>query len=184
MPSISLENKEVPFLLGGTGTISVNTGHLQPDKALDPSTESLLAVTFGAEGSQGATLGQAGTVKVSISTSASVNLTPIFPGSKATRTAVLNRYGVGEFFKDGGNGDKVVLAFETAAAAGADVAAAFSYAPLTAGVRLDAAGDAAYAYVRAMDRSLPLQPLLTDYFKTVRLPEQADRGPRPPARTR
>ena len=53
MPSISLENKEVPFLLGGTGTISVNTGQLQPGKALDPSTESLLAVTFGAEGTRG-----------------------------------------------------------------------------------------------------------------------------------
>ena len=52
-------------------------------------------------------------MKVSISTSASVNLTPVFPDSSAMQTAVLGKYGVGEFFKGGANGDKVVLAFET-----------------------------------------------------------------------
>ena len=143
MPSISLENKEVPFLLGGTGTISVNTGHLQPDKALDPSTESLLAVTFGAQGYRGPPSVRPARSR-SISTSARVNLTPIFQARRPRGRRCWASTGVGEFFeKDGGNGDKVVLAFETAAAAGAGVAAAFSYAPLTAAVTLDAAGDAA-----------------------------------------
>ena len=62
----------------------------------------------------------------------------MFAVSTGPQAKLLTTYGVGNFFKGGANADKVVLAFETAAAAGAAVAAAFSYSALKAGVELDA----------------------------------------------
>ena len=69
-----------------------------------------------------------------------------------------------------------MLVFEAGAALEVGVAGAFTYSVLKAGVEIDAGVDAGYAYLKACDKSLKLPLLLVDYFKTMRLPEQAEAG--------
>lgn len=173
MPEIAIKRSALPFLLGGAGQFSVNTGKLQPNRPVPETTESILSVAFDGEGAESTTLGQGGTVKVAVSAKANVRLTPVFASSKPAAAALLKTYGIAPFFRAGANSDKVVLVFETGATAGAGVTGTFSYAPLKAGATLEASADVAYAYARAVDRKLPLQKLLVDYFATMRLPEQA-----------
>jgi hypothetical protein len=176
MPVISFEKKDLPFVLGGASDLAVDTGDLNPNKPIDEAGTSIFNVSFNAAGDHGVTLGQGETVKVSLSPSARVSLTPVFSTSKDAQAKLLTTYGVGDFFKGGANAGKVLLAFEAGASVDAGVSGSFSYSALNAGVELDAGADAAYAYLRAVDKTLPVQQLLATYFKMLRLPEQADAG--------
>jgi hypothetical protein len=176
MPPVAFKRDDLPFLLGGASEIAVDTANLTPNKPLSETDASVFNVAFNAAGAQKMTLGQGDTVKVSLSTSASASLTPVFATSTGAPAKLLTTYGVGDFFKGGANADKVVLAFEAGAKVDAGAAGSFSYSVLKAGVELDAGVDAGYTYVRAADKSLALPLLLVDYFKTMRLPEQAEAG--------
>jgi hypothetical protein len=176
MPVISFKKKDLPFLLGGASEIRVDTGNLSLHKSIDEASMSVFDVSFNAAGDQKVSLGQSETVKLSVSLAASVSLTPVFSTSKPAQAKLLTSYGVGDFFKGDANADRVVLAFEVAASVNAGVSGSFSYSALKAGVELAAGVDAGYAYLHAVDKKLPVELLLVDYFKTMRLPEQADAG--------
>ena len=173
MPTIAFKKQHLPFLLGGASELVVETGDLRPNQPLDEEVASVFHV--GLEGGGGAegTLGQAGTVKVSLSAAANVSLSPVFSTTRGARAKVLATHGVSGFFKGGANADQVVLAFEAGASIGARGSGSFRFASLKAGAQIDAGADAGYAYLRAMDKALPVQALLAEYFKTMRLPEQA-----------
>ncbi|MEO8070557.1 MAG: hypothetical protein ABI652_04085 [Acidobacteriota bacterium] len=182
VPGLSLKKNKLPFLLSGASEVSIDTADLHLGAPIPEVGTPVLDVTFSASGAEHVVLGQGQSVKVSLSATAHVALTPVFSTSKSAAAKRLTPYGLGEFFKGGKNKDKVVLAFEAGTATDAALAGSFSYAPLKAGAVLNAGGDASYAYLRAMDKTQPIELLLVDYFQTIRLPDLVDAGTmRPPA---
>jgi hypothetical protein len=168
------KTEDVPFLFGGTGEISIDTGNLDPTKALDPNAGSILNVSFKANGAKTFPLGQTATVKVGVSTQASVALTPIF---SSTGAKLLTDNGLGDYFADPAHGGNVILAFDAGGSADVTASGSFSYAALSASVEIDAGATGGFTYLRALDKSLPLGTLVPAFFKTMRLPEQGSNAP-------
>ena len=179
MPSVSLKKADMPFLLGGSSEVTVDTADLQLNRPIDQDTTSLLHASFAAGGTDAITLGQSHTVKLSLSTKAGVDIVPVFSTSTGRQAATLRNYGIGDFFKGGANQDKVVLCFDAAASADAAAAGSFPYASLKTSAALAVGADAGYAYLRALDKALPVPQILAAFFETMRLPEQGSRAPEP-----
>lgn len=177
MPSLNLKKNDVPFLLGGSGELTVDTGNLKLNKPIPSDTAQVLSVAFKAAGSQSVGLGQAGTVKIGVSTTANLDLTPIFPTSTGAAAKLLKAHGVADFFKGGANADKVVLCFNAGASGDITAAGSFQYSVLKPTVQLEAGVDAGYAYLRALDGLAPIEEILPAFFSTMRLPEQGTRAP-------
>jgi hypothetical protein len=179
MPTLSLKKKDLPFLLGGTGALTVDSGDLALHQPIKEGTPALLKVGFNADGDDKITLGQDRTLKVGISTKASFELTPVFSTSGAAAAKVLKTHGVGDFFKNGANSDRMVLSLVTGASADVAAATSFTYSVLKTTVRLDTGADAGYAYLRAFDKNTPIEDLVLQFFATMRLPEQSPHAPEP-----
>lgn len=177
MPRVSLKKADLPFLLGGGGEVTVDTGDLKLGQPIDEGTKSLIQASFAASGKDTITLGQNNSVKLSLGTKASVDIVPVFTTSTGKAAALLKDYGIGSFFAGKANEGKVVLCFEAKASADAAAAGSFPYASLKTSVEVSAGADAGYAYLRALDKSLPVQEILPAFFKTMRLPEQGGRAP-------
>ena len=179
MAALSFQKKDIPFLLAGTGTFSVETGDLSKGKPLDEASPVVLTTNFKADSDKTIVLGQGNTVRLGVSTTATAQLTPVFSSSKGPARDVLNTNEAGHFFDNGANKDKVILVFDFGASADANAAGSFLYSALKAGVTLDANANWSYTYVRALDKTLPVGQLLPAFFKTMRLPEQAAGAPEP-----
>ena len=100
MPSVSLSKKDVPFLLGGNGELSLDTGRLALNAAIPSDGAPILDVRFKADGEQSLALGQANTVKIGVSTSAHGRVVPIFGSSTGAARELLDSHGLGDFFAD------------------------------------------------------------------------------------
>lgn len=179
MPVVSFKKKDVPFLLGGAGEFAVETGNLQLNQPLPENTVNLLSLGFKAGGERQIALGQENSVKLGVSTEASVNLIPIFAGSNGPGAKLLRDNGLAGFFHGGANGGKVILGLDIGASGDVSAAGSFTYSVLKASVQVDAGADGGYSYLRALDKTLPVQDLLVTFFKSTRLPEQGDRAPDP-----
>jgi hypothetical protein len=179
MPSISLKKKDLPFLFGGTGEAAVDTGNLQPGQPVDGTKPVLLDVHFTAKGSDRVALGLPDTVKLTVSTKDNLQLIAIFPGSTGAAARLAGACGQGDFFKDGRNSEKLLLALDTGISAGVSAAGSFGYSALKTTFEVNAGVDGGYGYVRAFDKALPLQQVLLEFFKSMRLPEQVDGQPAP-----
>src|SRR5687768_12425017 len=125
MPSVSLKKADLPFLLGGGGEVTVDSADLKLTKPIEEGTTSLLHASFAAAGQDAITLGQNNSVKLSLSTKASVDIVPVFSTSTGKPAAILKDHGIGDFFKSGANQDKVVLCFDAKASADAGAAGGF-----------------------------------------------------------
>src|SRR5262245_62018683 len=179
MPTLSLKKKDLPFLLGGTGALTVDSGDLALHQPIKEGTPALLKVGFNADGDDKITLGQDRTLKIGISTKASFELTPVFSTSGAAAAKLLKTHGVGDFFKNGANSDRMVLSLVTGASADVAAATSFTYSALKTTVRLDTGADAGYSYLRAFDKNTPIEDLVLRFFATMRLPEQSPHAPEP-----
>jgi len=177
MPTLSFKKKDLPFLLGGVGEVAVDSGDLKLNQPIAEGTPSLLKVSFNAGGDDTVSLGQSDSLKLAVSTKASVDVTPIFSTSKGAAAALLTTYGLGDFFKKDANSGKLVLCFEAAASADATGTGSFSYSVLKTSVALSAGADAGYAYLRALDKGGRIEVIVPDFFKTMRLPEQGTAAP-------
>ncbi len=85
MPALNLEKKNLPFLLGGDGKLTVDTGELALAAPLPQGTGPIATVSFQASGGKRLELGLEQTVKLGLSAQARVQITPVFPGSSARR---------------------------------------------------------------------------------------------------
>jgi hypothetical protein len=179
MAAISLKRKDLPFILGGSGEISVETGKLKLNQPIPADAGNLLSVGFKASGSERFSLGQDASVKIGVSAESNVQLIPVFASSTGAGPKLLKTNGLGDFFRKGANPDKVVLVFDLGASAEVATTAAFAYSTLKASVELDAGADAGYTYARALDKSVPLNRIVPDFFKTMRLPDQGELAPEP-----
>jgi uncharacterized protein Yka (UPF0111/DUF47 family) len=179
VPSINFDRKNLPFVLGGKGEIAVNTGELNLKKPLDPSAAVVFKVGFQAGGDERFRFGHDDTLKFGVSVAAGASLTPVFASSAGAGPNLLKQYGVSGFFKNGRNEDRVILVFEAGASGSASAAAAFPFSSLKPTVEIAAGADGAFSYLRAVDRSLPIERLLVEFFKTMRLPEQPGPGTHP-----
>jgi hypothetical protein len=177
MPPFSFKKADVPFLLDGKGGLSVEIGTLDPTKSIPPDAGSMLDVTFSADGAQQTALGQTGTVKIGVSTSAHARLVPLFSDSDGAAADLLKANGLDGFFAAGANPGKLILAFDVGASADATAAGSFVYAPLTATVTLDAGADGGYTYLRAIPKTTPLFKAIPDFVKSMKLPEQVTQAP-------
>lgn len=176
MPTFS--RTDVPFLLNGSAKIDVDVSLINPNKPFERD-GPMLETSFAAAGQQTVSLGQASTVKIGVTSSATAGLAAYFPGTTGAALKTLKSRGLGDFFKGGARPNQVIVGLELGAAAGANVAGSFSYAPLTAAATVEAAVDGGYSYYRAFDASLPARTVLPAFFREMRLPEQLDRAPEP-----
>lgn len=179
MPTISLKNEHVPFLLGGSGALAVDTGELALGRPIAPDAARLLDVTFDASGSAPLAFGLPDSVKLSVSTKSAVTLLPVFASSPAATRRLLEPYGLGDYFASAANRARGVLCFRVSAAAGVGAQATFGYATLKPTASLDTGADASYAYLRSFDAGLSLQKAVLEFFRDMRLPEQGLRAPEP-----
>src|SRR4030095_12463226 len=179
MAKISFQKNQIPFLLAGTGQLSLDTADLQLGQALDPGTPTILKASFDAGGEQKMALGGQNTVRLGVTTATAVELVPIFSSTQGAHVDLLEANGLEQFFGNGANADKVVLGFTVGGSAQVTASGAFNYSALKAGVELSAGGDAGYAYLRALDKTLPIERLLPDFFSKMRLPEQSSGVPEP-----
>jgi hypothetical protein len=177
MAILPLNKKDIPFLLGGSGELSVDAGRLRPFSTIPEDATTILNVGFGAAGAEKLSLGGNETIKIGISTKASATLTPVFSTS-ANAAKLLKPAGLADFFKDG-NADKMVLLFDVGASGDTSAAGSFTYSALKTSVELDAGADAGYSYARALEKKLKLEQLLPAFFKGMRLPDQGDSAPEP-----
>lgn len=179
MPTISLEKDHVPFLLGGAGTLAIDTGALALNRPLTPDAAPLLNVAFDAGGAMPLSLGQPDSVKLAVTADSRVQLQPIFPTSPPAARRALDAYRLAEFLAAPENRGRGILCFTAAASSRLEATAAFDYLALRPSVTLDTGADAAYAYLRAFDATASLQKVVTGFFKDMRLPEQGARAPEP-----
>ncbi len=179
MATLSLKKKEIPFLLGGRGELSIDTGPLRLDRRIPEDAPALLNVGFSATGQDTLTLGQASTVNLAVSTATSVSLTPVFSRSTGAAAKLLQTNGVADFFRNEANHDKGVLALDERASARAAGTASYSYSALKATTEINTGADGGFTYLRALDKSLPIAVIVPSFFTTVRLPEQVTGPPEP-----
>ncbi len=177
MAKLSFEKKDIPFLLAGTGTFSVDTANFTKGKPLDEAAPVVLTTSFNADSEKTIALGQDNTVRLGVSTTASAQVTPVFSSSTGSAVDLLTTYEVGHFFDNGANSDKVVLVFDVGGSADATASGSFLYSALKAGFTIDANVNGAYTYLRALDKTLPVEQLLPKFFQTMRLPEQGQAAP-------
>jgi hypothetical protein len=176
MPQLKLQKKELPFLLGGSSQLALETADLKLNQPLAEGTGNLLNATLAASGNQAIALSGDNTIKLGITASTAVELIPIFSSTKGASLELLKANGIGEFFDNNANKDKVVLAFTVGGTGQVSASGSFSYAALKVGTQINAGGDGAYAYLRALDKKLPIEKLLMEFFSTMRLPEQPREG--------
>ena len=170
MPVISLDKKNLPFLLDGASQCAVDTGDLSIDAPIPAAATSVFDVSFSGATPGGATLGLADSVKIGVTAKTSATLTPVFAAGAPALRATLSQYGVGAEGRD-------TLCFEVKAAVDATATAPFAYSFLKASTQLDAGADAAFAYVRAFDPAAPLGVVVPRFFATMRFPEQVMEAP-------
>ena len=155
MPTISLSKPDIPFLLGGTGQLTLDTGPVGLNTPIPSDAPLLFDVGFRATGGEQVVLGQANTVKIGVTASAHARVVPIFSSSTGAGLELLKAHGLAGFFAAGLNPDRMVLAFDLGAALGVGVAGSFAFAPLTATVTVDAGADGGYSYLKAFRRTTP-----------------------------
>ena len=179
MPKISIPNQQVPFLLGGTGSVSVDTGEIAPGQPIDPKAVSLLAVAFDGSGAAPVTIGLPDSVKLAITGRTSVDLVPVFATSVPAAQQRLADHALSGFLASPAGTGQGVLCFEAKASATATGSSSFSYSGLKTTVTLDTGADAAYSFLRAFDSRRPAGVVLAEFFREMRLPEQGTRAPEP-----
>ncbi len=176
MPKVSFQKKDIPFLFGGVGQLSVDTGDLQINHPLDEAIPALFKAGFDAGGSQDVSLGGDDTVKLGVAASTSVELVSVFSSAQGGTAELLKANGIGQFFERGANADKVVLGLVIGGSAQFTASGSFNYSALKSGITLNAGGNGGYSYLRALDKTLSIEQLLPEFFSAMRLPEQT-RGP-------
>jgi hypothetical protein len=179
MPSLSLKKSDVPFLLAGAGELTLDTGPLSLNGPIPSDGSAILDVGFKADGEQKMALGQSGTLKIGVSTSAHAQLVPAFSESAGEPLDLLKAQGLDGFFADGANANRMVLVFSVGAAADLAAAGSFTYAALTATATLDAGADAGFAYAKAFARSGKVQDVVPKFFASMKLPAQLTEAPEP-----
>ena len=174
MASHSFKKDSLPFLLGGTSSLTITTDSLTRDGRLDESGAPIIDVGFStSDGAQKIAIGRDDSVKVELATQGSVKLTPVFSTSKPAAKKLLAKYGVGDFFTAAAGDDRVVLVFEAGASVDGGATGAFTFGALKAGVSLKGGVDGGFAYVRPVAKSQRLPVMLADFFSTMRLPAHA-----------
>jgi hypothetical protein len=179
MPKLNIKKQDMPLLLGGKGNLSVDTGSLSLTSPLDETDASVFSVKLNAAGDRRVQFGQGKSAEIEVSKEANVTLTPVFSSSPDKQAKLLKLFGAAAFFRNGSNTDKVVLIFDTGAAAGLSASGSFRYAALSAGFKLEAGINGRFGYMKALSRDLTIRDLMYQFFRTMRLPEQGIHAPQP-----
>ena len=98
MPTISLSKPDIPFLLGGTGQLTLDTGPVGLNAPIPSDAPLLFDVGFRATAGEQVALGQANTVKIGVTASAHARVVPIFSSSTGAALELLKAHGLAGFF--------------------------------------------------------------------------------------
>lgn len=177
MTDISISKSKIPFLLGGTGDLTVHAGGSNPTAKLTPTDDDLLSVTFGLAGNADFSLGAADTLKLGIKAGANMNLIPLWQTSSPSRLTLLADHGLADYFTT--HNEDLILILTLGAMTEAKAAGSFTYSFLTATGRLDAGTSAGFFYSRPYPADRPLQDMLLDFFRGLRLPANVTTAPNP-----
>ena len=173
MADLVLQGPQLPFVLGGAGTLTLAAGSRAVGRPLPPGTETVFDVQAKGAGSQPLTIGAPGSWSVGLTAGGAATLTAIW----RTSAALARQYGLEAYFA--AHPDDVVLVFTAGASADGRFAGKMRYAALTASATLEAGSDLSLTYMRGCDAAPPLKDLVTGFFGHVRLPAALDGPPAP-----
>jgi hypothetical protein len=173
MADLVLQGPQLPFVLGGAGTLTLAAGSRAVGRPLPPGTETVFDVQAKGAGNQPLTIGAPGSWSVGLTAGGSATLTAIW----RTSAALARQYGLEAYFAE--HPDDVVLVFTAGASADGRFAGKMRYAALTASATLEAGSDLSLTYMRGCDAAPPLKDLVTGFFGHVRLPAALDGPPAP-----
>ena len=169
MADITLKGLQLPFVLGGTGALTIRAQTTARDQPLSSGVDVLLSVETGASASKPLTLGGRGSWTMSLKTDGCLELHAV----RARHAALVGRYGLGGYFA--GHRDGLVMLLTAGGSAGGAFAGRFRYAALTPTATVEAGGDVDFAYARAYPPDTTLDDLVEHFFRNVRLPAAVDR---------
>ena len=175
MPDIDVSKSDLPFLLKGSGTLTVHASVPTSTAPLAPTDSDLLSVDFGVKADPPFTFGASGNLTMDIKGGTSVRLVPLFPSSSAERLALLKDHGLDAYF--GTHSDAMLLGLLLDASADVSAAGSFTYSVLSATASLDVGGAAGYVFWHPFPASTPLDVLVEGFFAKLRLPGNIEEPP-------
>jgi hypothetical protein len=170
MADITLKGPQLPFVLGGTGELTIRAGATAIDRPLPPMVDVVLDVETHASANKPLALGGPGSWTLSVEASAGMKIQAVWP----TSAAAVKEYGLARHFSE--HPDDVVLLLTVGADAAGKFAGRLRYAALTATTNLAAGGDLTFAYAKPYPRGTPLGKLLETFLGSVRLPASPHRA--------
>ena len=169
MADITLKGLEIPFVLGEKAELSVHAQSSALDKAIPDAVDVLLSVETGANAKKPLALGGPGSWTMSLKTEGRIELRPV----RARHAEIIGRYGLGPYFA--GHEDGLVMLLTAGAKADGGFSGQFQYAALTTTATVDAGDELSFAYARAYAPDTPLEHLVRQLFRDVRLPAAVSR---------
>ena len=109
MADLVLQGPQLPFVLGGAGSLTLRAGSRAIGQPLPPGVETVLGVELNAAGKQKVTIGAPGSWTVGLTAGGAATLTAIW----RTSAALARQYGLEAYFHD--HPDDVVLVFTVGA---------------------------------------------------------------------
>jgi hypothetical protein len=173
MSQIKLAGPQLPFVLDGASTFTIDVGTLAIDQRLPAGMPVLFDVSTNATASKPVPLGAAGAWTLAIKTDGSAKLLPVW----RTTAALVKQYGLAWYFKT--NPDDVVLLFTVGVSTEGKFSGQMRYAALSAAATLEAAGDVSFAFCTPFPGDTAIKALIEGCFGRVRLPAAVLAAPKP-----
>ncbi len=171
MPDSDLTKTEIPFLIGGNGSLRVHANITDLDQPLAPGDEDFFNLSFNATGGHTLAIGAPDSVKLGIEAETSARLIPVWASSSIEHLKLLENYGLGSYFDPAQNHAKrLLLLLVLGAETNANVSGKHSYSVLSMDATLKAGAAACYALVRSYPAGTTARELIEDFFRGLRLP--------------
>ncbi|MGH9642611.1 MAG: hypothetical protein ACRD3Q_09300 [Terriglobales bacterium] len=169
------KSAQFPFWKEGSGSINVDITGLDPTKPMPVGTGAS-NIAFGlAADPQPIKFGDMNELEVAFKGGLTASITPQW--DKSNDPAVLKKYNLSDFFN--AHHDEVLLIFDLAATASADLKGSFRYSALSASAELEAGVNNGYVYTRSFPANTTVPSLFEGFVAAMRLPGSYTAAPVP-----
>ncbi|MFN8009709.1 MAG: hypothetical protein U0V70_22280, partial [Terriglobia bacterium] len=170
MPVLNLTKSDIPFWVGGRGSLKLQVNVPDLNQPLHPTSSDLFDFSFEAGVSPFLTIGAPDTVKLEINSHSNLSLIALWPSSSIDRLDLLKPYEFKSYFEDLNHRDQLLLVFQMAGDLQLGLRSRFQYSVLSADATLQGGADARYTLIRSYPALFSTACILTDFFKALRLP--------------
>lgn len=174
MSQLTFSKANIPLWNGTDGTIDVDVNVADPLKPIDPkSGNPIVKAAFDIQGGNTASFGNDSTLKIGFTSSASVQLAPIWQNQAAAAPDLDKEFGVSA----GLDGNTVALTLDLGGKADLSAEGSFHFNALSVGGTADAGVDGRFVCVRPYSVTESLAEILDDFFGNLALPGTLQKAP-------